>query len=74
MAAQKEAWAMNTRERLLASLAEIRRARNLTAFQVTFKPHESIRMKLTEIRMILTEQLFELYALAEQLDAPEQEV
>ena len=67
MAAQMEAQAMSGRDRLRASISELRRARNLTAYQASFKPRESIRMNLTEIRMILTEQLVELETLADQI-------
>lgn len=63
---------MSSRERLCASIAELRRARNLTVYQASFKPGESIRMNLTEIRMILTEQLVELSELAKQIETDEE--
>lgn len=60
---------VSSQERLRASLAELRRAHGLTAYKLSWEPGASVRRNLTEIRMILTEQLDELTALAAQMDA-----
>ena len=59
---------MSCGEKLRDSISEIRRARRLTVYEVSWKPGQTVRTNLTEIRMILTEQLAALEELAGQMD------
>lgn len=59
---------MSYGEKLRDSISEIRRARRLTVYEVSWKPGQTVRTNLTEIRMILTEQLAALEELAGQMD------
>ena len=59
---------MSCGEKLRDSISEIRRARRLTVYEVSWKPGQTVRSNLTEIRMILTEQLAALEELAGQMD------